>query len=442
MLIFNANILTMNTKSDIIIDGAAVIKDGKIFDVGKSKDLLKKYKSLKKHDAGGKILMPGLINAHSHLYSTFACGIALKSSPPKDFPQILEKLWWRLDKALNIKSVRTSALIPLISAIKLGTTTLIDHHSSPNAVSGSLSSIADCYREVGLRGVLCYEVTDRNGEKNAMEGIEENIRFLKEIKNSDDDNYISGLFGLHASFTLKDKTLAKSFDAAKSLDAGFHLHLAEDISDRIMTEKRYRDNIIKRLIKYGILGKKTVAAHCIHLNNDEIKVLGETQTKVIHNPRSNMNNAVGRMKIEEMAKNNVLLGLGSDGMSSGMWDEMKTAFLIHKHDLKNPNYGWQEVFKSLFITNPKIAGEMLNTTLGVIEKGAAADMIIIDYKPFTPLTSENMMGHIYFKISESTVDSTIVGGKFLMKNREIKVLDEDKIVRESMQTAKKVWAKF
>lgn len=443
MLIHNAIILTMNDTREVITDGALLYKGEKIIDVGKSATLLKKYKDEEKIDAKGRILMPGLVNCHTHLYSTFACGISLKSKAPKNFPEILQKLWWRLDNALSKDSVRLSAIIPLISAIRLGSTTLIDHHSSPMAVKGSLSTIADCFEQMGLRGVLSYEVSDRNGEKNSQDGIAENISFLEELKQCKrNKNMLGGLFGLHASFTLKDKTLSKCYEAAKGYNTGFHIHLAEDLADRVITEKKFKTKIVKRLLENGILGEKTFAAHCIHLTPDEMDILAKTKTIAIHNPRSNMNNAVGRMKIETLLKKKIRICLGTDGMSSGMWDELKTAFLIHKHDLKNPNYGWDDFFKILFYNNPEIAGKILNIKLGVLEKGAAADMIILDYLPSTPINSSNLNGHIYFKIAESPVDTTIVNGKILMKNKIITVIDEEKICSEALKTSKKVWDNF
>lgn len=442
MLIHNAVVLTMNQRRDVILNGAVVISGGKIIEVGKSEGLLKKYPKEQRFDACGKTLMPGLVNAHTHLYSTFACGMPLKAKSPKNFPEILKRLWWRLDKALFNKAVRLSAMLPLISAIRLGTTTLIDHHSSPSSVAGSLDIIADCYREIGLRGAMAYEVSDRNGVKNIDEGIRENVRFIEKARNSGADGFMGALFGLHAAFTLSDKSLKKCVDAASALDAGFHIHLAEDVSDFDYSKKKFKMSVAERLYKHGILCKKTIAAHCVHLDDMDYKLLAMTQTKVIHNPRSNMNNAVGRMRLEEMAKNDVFVGMGSDGMSSGMWDELKTAYLIHKHDLKDPRFGWDEVFRMLFINNPLIASEILNIKTGVIAADYAADIILLDYMPATPISGDNMLGHIYFRIAEAPVDSTIVGGKFLMKNKRINIVDEAQITREALKVSKEVWEKF
>lgn len=223
MLIHNACVLTMDEGWNIIENGAVYIKGDKIEDVGSSEELRQKYIEPEPLDAGGRILMPGFVNAHMHLYSTMSRGIALRDEPPVAFNQILERLWWRLDKALDDEAVRLSAWLPLIQAIRKGTTTIIDHHASPRAIAGSLDVMAEIFEKIGLRGVLCYEVSDRDGAQAADTGIGENVRFIERCHKYPSP-LLRGMFGLHASFTLSEDTLRRCAEAARSLSAGCHVH--------------------------------------------------------------------------------------------------------------------------------------------------------------------------------------------------------------------------
>jgi cytosine/adenosine deaminase-related metal-dependent hydrolase len=206
LLVGNGLLITLDEKEGVRREGAVAIEGNLIKEVGDTNALKEKYPQASFLDARGKVIMPGLINTHTHLYSTFARGIALKDPPPKNFLQILERLWWRLDKALTLEDVYYSALISLVDCVKNGTTTIMDHHASPFAVRGSLRAIARAAREVGVRSCLCYEVSDRDGEEIAGEGIEENAGFIEESRQAKDD-LLAASFGLHASFTLSDRTL-------------------------------------------------------------------------------------------------------------------------------------------------------------------------------------------------------------------------------------------
>ncbi|MGH9803414.1 MAG: amidohydrolase family protein, partial [Blastocatellia bacterium] len=203
MLITNATLITWGTPNQILEKYALYLAGDRIVELGLSSELEAKYPQAERLDAHGQFVMPGNICAHTHFYGAFARGMAIPGEAPKDFPEILERLWWRLDKVLTLEDVRSSALVCLIDAIKHGTTTLIDHHASPNAIDGSLDVIAEAVTQAGLRACLCYEVTDRDGEEKAKAGIAENLRFLKS-QISYSKSKIADTFVLHASLTLSD----------------------------------------------------------------------------------------------------------------------------------------------------------------------------------------------------------------------------------------------
>ena len=292
-------------------------------------------------DVGGKVIMPGLINTHMHLYSTFARGMALKDSPPTNFQEILERLWWRLDKALTEEDVYYSALVPLMDCVKNGTTTIFDHHASPGTVHGSLFTLLKAARAVGIRSCLCYEVSDRDGKEIAEQGIRENVEFINACNRPGDD-MAKGMFGLHASLTLSDETLSRCCKENAGTGAGFHIHAAEGRVDLEECLRRHGRRVIERLSDFGVLGSKTIAAHCVHVDDREVDLLKESKTKVVHNPESNMGNAVGYAPVIDMLRRGVQVGLGTDGYTCDMFESLKVANILHKHQLGDPNAGWAE----------------------------------------------------------------------------------------------------
>ena len=439
LLIGNGTLITGGKNNKIISNGAVYIEDNLIKDVGTLKKLKTKYSGYEYIDAKGKIIMAGLICTHHHLYSTFACGI--NSKPSSNFIEILNNLWWRLDKSLQKEDIYYSALIPIIKAIKSGTTTIIDHHASPNAISGSLDTIAKATKEMNIRAVLCYEVTDRDGPEKRDEGIEENINFIKKYNDKNDD-MLYGLFGFHASLTLSNETLKKSTEASKNLNPGYHIHIAEDLADVDDSREKYNKRVIERLDEYNILNEKSIAAHCIHINEKEMEILKKRKTNVINNPSSNMNNAVGTADILKMLKKDILVGLGTDGMSSNMLEEVKIAYLIQHHHKKDPTVAFTEAIDMLLKNNSKIASKYFKHKVGVIEKDAYADIILVDYYPYTPLNENNFYGHFMFGIAQSVVDTTIINGKIVMQNKNLINIDEREIALESQKFASAVWERF
>ena len=439
LLIKNGLIITLDNDCKVLKNHAIYIEEGMIKSIFPEDKITDIYKYAKIVDAQGKLIMPGMINAHMHLYSTFARGIALKGSSPRNFAEILEKLWWKLDKTLCDEDIYYSAMIPLIGCIKSGTTTIIDHHASPFSIKGSLNTISKALNDTGIRGALAYEVSDRDGSKITNEGIEENIKFIEKTKNNDMQ---AGLIGLHAMFTLSDKTLTFVSEEASRLKAGVHIHVAEDRYDRDYNIAHYKMSPIQRLNKYGLTGYNSVFAHCIHIDETDRNILKETDTIVVHNPQSNMNNAVGCCNLLDIYNKGILIGLGTDGMTFNMFEELGVANLIHKHVNQNSNVGWCEIETLVTKNNPAIASRLFNKKFGVIEPEAAGDIIVVDYDPPTPLTCNNFWGHMLFGINKASVLTTIVNGKVLMENGKLQNINEDEINTKSRELANQFWERF
>jgi len=437
ILINNAIIATGGEKNRILYNHSILISDDKIQKIALKNKFKGKYSKV--IDAKDRIAMPGFINAHMHFYSTFARGLT-KAKPSKDFVNVLNNLWWRLDKKITNADSYYSAIIPLISAIKSGTTTLIDHHASPLSIKGSLFSIEKAVRKTGLRASLCYELSDRDGKKTIQEGLEENIEFIKSTKKKK-DNFLRALFGLHASFTISDETLEEAAYHGHKLGTGFHIHAAESQADQIYCEMRHKMRVIERLEKFGILGEKSIAAHCVHVNDKEIEILSRTGTAVIHNPQSNANNSVGVADIVKLMNKNVLVGLGTDAMTVNMLEEMRTAIWL-QHLKNDPSIGFLEPINALMINNALIAKRYFKN-IGSLKEENFADIVLIDYIPPTPLDESNFYGHLAFGISQNTVDTTIVNGKVLMENKKLKLnIDEEEIAAKSCELASKLWKRF
>jgi putative selenium metabolism protein SsnA len=439
LFIKNGIVVTLGDENKVLY-GHAVLCEGKyIKKIAPRKTFRDKYDKV--IDASGQVVLPGFINAHMHFYSTMVRGLG-KAAPSANFQEVLENLWWRLDKKLTLDDCYYSALLPLIDAVRHGTTTLIDHHASPFAVRGSLDVIAKAVKKVGLRASLCYELSDRDGGKIAQEGIDENAAFIKRCQNDDDDQ-LRALFGLHASFTIGDKTLQRAAEAGRDLGAGFHVHTAEAQSDQDHSLKHFGMRVVERLHQHGILGTKTIAAHCVHVNEREMDLLAETGTAVAHNPQSNMNNAVGVADIVRMTRKGVLVGLGTDAMTVNMLEELRAALWAQHLSHGDPSCGFMEAVSTLAFNNAKIANRYWNGKLGVLKEGNYADIILSDYHPPTQFDESTLLGHLCFGLSQSVVDTTIASGRVLMRNKKLKLdIDEAEAAAKSRDLAKKLWDRF
>lgn len=438
MILKNGRVITQDKDRPYIEDGAVVIEGNKIIAVDTTENILAKYKEEDIIDVDGKVIMPGFINTHHHIYSAFARGMASSGKPNENFLEILENLWWKIDKKLSLEDLKYSAYTTYIDCIKKGVTTVFDHNASPFAVTGSLDSIADAAKDLGLRTCLCYEVSDRDGEKIAQEGIDENINFIKKY-NTDEQNMIKGMFGLHASFTLSDETLRKCDEELKGLNAGYHVHVAEGIDDLEQCLEKYGKRVVERLRDMNILGDKTIAVHCIHVTDDELNILRDTNTMVVHNPESNMGNAVGCQPFLELHQKGIIIGLGTDGYTSDMTESMKVANIIHKHVKQNPSVAWGEVPVSMFENNRKIAQKYFSGDLGILRAGALADVIVVDYDPLTPMNENNINSHILFGFTGKDVVTTIIDGKVIMQDRKLVGINEKEIFKTSREVTKKLW---
>jgi putative selenium metabolism protein SsnA len=444
MLIINANVISFDPNNPIIEDCSLLITDGIIKKIGNKETLIQQFPDEERLDAKNHYVMPGNICAHTHFYGAFARGLSIPGDAPANFPEILEKLWWKLDNSLNSQDILNSAQVCLIDSIKHGTTTLIDHHASPKAISGSLDVIAQAVLESGVRASLCYEVTDRGGLDLAKEGIKENLRFIELVrKNHNFGSMISAMFGLHASLTLSDETLENCRQQIPA-GIGFHIHVAEHPVDEYDSLKKSGKRVVERLNDHGILGEKTIVAHAVHVNIKEINILKETGTWVTHQPRSNMNNAVGMSDVESMLDYGVKVGMGNDGFSNAMWDEWRSAYLVHKlWNLDPRRMGADIIIKMAVENNAALVNKLFGDLhIGVIAEGSNADLIIVDFHPFTSLTSGNLPWQMIFGFRDSMILTTIVAGKVLMADRELKTMDEEKITHEALISSKKVWDKF
>lgn len=438
MLIHNATILTCDSHDTVIEDGAVRFEGGVIAEVGDSQALLEASPNDERWDAHGMILMPGMICAHTHFYGAFARGMYIPGPAARDFPEILEKLWWPLDKALDLEGVRSSAQVCLVDAIRNGTTTLFDHHASQRAIDGSLDAIAEPVEQSGLRAVLCYEVTDRDGSDATAAGIRENVRFRQRLE-STPSPLLASTFGLHASLTLSDQTL----EACVAESKRFHVHVAEHPVDEYDSLAKSGRRAVERLHSFGVTGPQCIMAHCIHIDTWETNLLRETGTFVTHQPRSNMNNAVGAAEIVPMLRGGMTVCLGNDGFSNDMFLEMKVADLLQKLAHADPRYlGADKVLQMAVRNNRTLAAEFFPQPLGMVAPGALADLILLDYYPTTPLSSANLPWHLLFGVSGGHVHSTIVAGKVLMKARELLTVDEAEITARSRRVAASTWERF
>lgn len=443
MLITNARLITWGDPNQILEKAAVYIESGRIERIGTTSELRQEFPDSDTLDAAGQYLMPGSICAHTHFYGAFARGMAIPGRPARDFPEILNKLWWPLDKSLDEESVRYSALVCLIDAIKHGTTTLIDHHASPNAIEGSLDALAEAVDASGLRAVLCYEVTDRDGQAKAEAGIQENLRFLERCRKPVADGRVAAAFGLHASLSLSDETLAQCRELAPP-DAAFHVHVAEHEADEYDSLARSGQRVIDRLDEFGLINERTILAHGVHIDAAEMAKIAERGAWLSHQPRSNMNNGVGVAEIESMLRLGIPVCLGNDGFSNAMWEEWKTAYLLHKVWHRDPRrMGADTLAEMAAYNNAALANQFFRDgAIGRIEQGAQADLILVDYQPTTPMTEGNLPWHIVFGFQASMVTTTIVAGQLLMRDRELLTLDEAEITARSRELAAEVWQRY
>jgi putative selenium metabolism protein SsnA len=430
------------TPDGLIPDAGVLILEDKIVEVGAFRDLKRAAKPKPTLlDAHGGLILPGAINAHSHFYTTLARGMAQREPAPANFLQILERVWWPLDRALTAEDIEVSTLLGLAEAVRCGVTTLVDHHSSPNACKGSLDVIRKAVDSVGLRAALCYEVSDRDGPEAVEAGIAENLRFAHLLDRRPSDRVVA-VFGLHAPFTLSEATLERCVDLARAEGLCLHLHAAEDRADVGLSLARHGERPLVRLDRHTGLSPRTILAHCVHLNEEEMALLAATRAFVIHNPESNMNNGVGTAQVPLMLTRGVRVGLGTDGMGADLFGATRTAYLLHRLVGQDPRLGWDEVAGQLWDSNAALASMLFGRPLGELAAGAAADLIVADYDPPTPLHGGNAGAHLVLGVGARHVASTVVAGRVLMRDRELLTLDEGELRARARERAAALWQRI
>ena len=436
LIIGNGRVITRDEENSFIENGAVAMDGNTIVMVGDTENVKKIYPEAEFTDAKGGVIMPAFINAHEHIYSAFARGLSIKGYNPQGFLDILDGMWWTIDRHLTLEQTKLSAYATYIDSIRNGVTTVFDHHASFGHITGSLHAIAEAATDLGIRTCLCYEISDRDGMEKSRESVMENVNFIKHVQKEKND-MVAGMMGMHASFTISDETMALC-NELKPEGVGYHIHVAEGIEDLHHCLKHYGKRIVDRLMDCGILGEKTLLGHCIYINEHEMDLLKETDTMVVHNPESNMGNACGCPPTMALVHKGILTGLGTDGYTHDMLESWKVANVLHKHHLCDPNAAWGEVPKMLFEGNREIAGRYFEKPLGILKKGAAADVIVLDYDPLTPMRADNVNGHLMFGTNGNNVVTTVCNGKMLMKDREILVCDAEKVMADCRQAAKEL----
>lgn len=383
-------------------------------------------------DCGGAVVLPGMVNGHTHLYSALAIGMPPPAEAPENFREILERVWWRLDQALDAESIEMSARIGAINALRCGTTTLIDHHASHNYIGGSLDLIERAIRDVGLRGILCYETTDRHGVEGRHAGLDENRRYLDRCERALDGRF-AGLVGAHASFTVEDETLGQLAELANDFETGVHIHVAEDPCDEEECQAEHQMFLIDRLASYKLLKPGSVFAHCTHLDPEAMARVGGAGVTIAHNPQSNMNNGVGYSPVGT-ARGPVMLG--TDGLGSDMLAEAKAAWFMsrHEHAGLTPMH-----IVDMLAESARRASRALGVTLGQLAIGVAADVVITDHIPSTPMTPENVAGHLLFGVGSEHVTDVLVGGEWVLRDGQIESCDEANTCRSAGDVASALW---
>ena len=439
MIIGNGPVITHDPDNPFIENGAVQIEGDTIVAVGPDSEL--RGAGGDYVDVEGRVILPGLINCHTHAYSHYARGMAA-SEQGTTFTGVLEKLWWKLDRLLEMEDVELNTSTTFLESVRNGVTTVIDHHSSPFAVPGSLQTQAEAARALGVRASLCYETSDRDGQEILAQQIEENVSFMKEVNGGDQD-LIKGLFGIHASFTVSQDTLERCAAALKDAgQSGFHVHTAEGPEDEPNSEGVCGKRIVDRFNDFGMLGDQTILVHCVHLNEAEMDLIKETDTSVVTNPHSNMGNAVGTTKVTEMMRKGIRIGLGTDAYLADMLQSASVVKIAQSNRLLDPTVGFMEAATTLFQNNPAICGKYWKKPLGVLKAGAYADIITQSYVPQTPMDGSNAFGHLLFGMTGALTNDTMVAGQWLMRDRKIVTVDEERILARSRERAPRIWAQM
>ena len=405
-------------------DADVLIRHGRVTAVGPS--LAGPERSI---DCSGCLVIPGNVCAHTHVYSALARGMPFTLEPPTDFLEILQRVWWRLDRALDEDTVRASALVGGMEALLAGTTTLVDHHASPNAIEGSLDVIADAFGSLGLRSVLSYEVTDRDGPERAAAGVEENRRFLA----ANQRGLARGMVGAHASFTLEPQTLAACVDVARGAEVGIHIHVAEGPVDERDCEARFGERVAERLLREEALDRRSLLAHGVRLDERESRLVRDAGATVAHNARSNMHNGVGHAPLENLGR----VALGTDGIGADLFEESRAAYLRLREEGLDTASGWP---LARLAEGARLVGQSFGEpALGSIAPGAPADLVVLEYEPPAPLDAVSLPGHWVFGLSSRNVRDVLVGGDVVVRDGRLVNLDQEELAAKAAVESRRLW---
>lgn len=439
MIVTGGPVITGDPTQPVVTGGGVLVRDGVVEAVGPAADLRAAHPAEPVTDTG-RVILPGFINAHTHAYSAYARGMAVHS-PTRDFPEILANLWWSLDRLLEPEDVRLNATTTFMESVRNGVTTVFDHHSSPHAIPGSLATMAHAARQVGLRACLCYETSDRDGGAAFAAAVAENVDFMREA-NTGGQDAVRGMFGMHASFTLSEASLDTIAAAASAVPGGYHVHVAEGRSDQDHALATFGWRVVDRLDAHGMIGPDSLAAHCVHTTPGEIEVLADRKANVIHNPHSNLGNAVGFAPVVEMLRRGIRVGLGTDAYTADMLSSMQVAKIVASGYRFDPTIGFGEAVAMLFQNNPAIASAVFGRDIGILRPGAAADLVTLDYRPPTHLDVRSAWGHVVFGMSGAQAVDVMVDGEWILREREFTRLDEAEVLALSAERAERIWARM
>ncbi|MEM4723872.1 MAG: amidohydrolase family protein, partial [Candidatus Hadarchaeum sp.] len=415
------------------------IDEGRIVSVKKGSTAKSKPEEV--IDARGKIIMPGLICSHTHLYGMLLRAAPLKIEPPTDFSQILQRVWWPMDEAMTKEDAYASALISCLEFIKTGTTLFADTFSGPNALPGVLDRISAAVEQSGMRGIISFEATERHTHAEGARGTKENERFILKAK-KERKHRVHGMFSIHASFTVSDELFRYVRDLASRYKVPLTIHVSEGLCDLYHNYERYGKRTVERLQDAEVLGPDVVLAHCVHVNDEELAIIKKTGAKVAHNPMSNMLNAVGVAPVVKMLNMGIPVGLGNDGYIFDGFENIRAAFLLHKIGLRDPRaISAMEALEMATIRGAELYG--LENELGSIEPGKLADLIIVNPRRApTPIFPESVVGHLVNTASGNDVETVIVGGNILMRDRKMLSMEEEEVIKTSRKSAEKLWQKL
>ena len=439
-ILANGRLITRWSGLPYLPDGGVAFDGGRILEVGPTAALKQRYPQADFIDARGGVIMPGLINAHTHIYSALARGLSIDGFDPTNFYEVLDGQWWYIDRHLTLEGTRASADALFMDCIKQGVTAIFDHHASFAEIPGSLFQIAESARKFGVRSCLCYEVSDRDGQEKCDQAIQENADFITYCEKHPSD-MLAAMFGGHALFTISDRTFEKMVEANNGR-TGFHIHVSEGMNDVYDSLQNYGRRPVQRLQDHGILGPRTILGHCIHVNTAEMEIIQATGTMCVNNPESNMGNAVGCSPVLQLMKRGITVGLGTDAYTNDMLESLKAALAIQRHNACMPNVGWGEATGMLFRNNPVIGEKYFGVPMGKLAPGAAADVIVMDYKPFTPFSDANIDGHMLFGMTGRQCQTTVINGRILMLDRQLIGIDEEAENAHILETSRKLWGEL